>query len=231
MSKSTPKILTIEDDRSIRTVLRVNLEANGYFVLEAESATAGLQMAIRESPDAVILDLGLPDKDGRHVILSLRDWSTVPILVLSARDNEADKVGALDAGADDYVTKPFNSMELLARIRVALRHASRNAAPEDPLFHSGELMVDLSARTVTVAGNPVHLTPTEYKILHILIRHAGKLVTHRQLLKDVWGPDSLHETQYLRVHMANLRAKIERQPAQPKLLLTDPGIGYRLAAE
>lgn len=231
MSKSTPKILTIEDDHSIRTVLRVSLEANGYFVLEAESATAGLQMAIRESPDAVILDLGLPDKDGRHVILSLRDWSTVPILVLSARDNEADKVGALDAGADDYVTKPFNSMELLARIRVALRHASRNAAPDDPLFHSGVLMVDLSARTVTVAGNPVHLTPTEYKILHILIRHAGKLVTHRQLLKDVWGPDSLHETQYLRVHMANLRAKIERQPAQPKLLLTDPGIGYRLAAE
>ncbi len=231
MSKSTPQILIIEDDRSIRTVLRVSLEANGYSVLEAENATTGLQMAIRESPDAVILDLGLPDKDGRHVIRSLRDWSTVPILVLSARDNETDKVEALDTGADDYVTKPFNSMELLARIRVALRHSSRNTAPEEPLFRSGELTVDLSARTVTVAGNPVHLTPTEYKILHVLIRHAGKLVTHRQLLNDVWGPDALHETQYLRVHMANLRAKIERQPAQPKLLLTDPGIGYRLAAE
>jgi two-component system KDP operon response regulator KdpE len=179
----------------------------------------------------VILDLGLPDLDGVEVVRRLREWSTVPVIVLSARTREQDKIAALDAGADDYLTKPFGAGELLARLRVALRHAASRGAPGEPAFRVGELAVDLVARRVQLAGVEVHLTPIEYRLLAMLVRHAGLVVTHRQLLRDVWGPAYVEHTHTLRVHMASLRRKIEREPAQPRYLLTELGVGYRLAAE
>ncbi|MFN8711054.1 MAG: response regulator [Planctomyces sp.] len=228
MTADSPRVLVIEDDRSIRKFLRISLTSNGFDVIEAETAEVALRQAIAEPPDAIILDLGLPDADGLDVIYRIRDWTTIPIIVLSARGSESDKVKALDSGADDYLTKPFGTGELLARIRVALRHHSGRTAEDEPVFRSGHLIVDLAHRLVTVNGREVHLTPTEYRLLTVLVRHAGKVVTHRQLLKDVWGPDAVHENQYLRVYMGTLRSKIEERPAQPSYLLTEAGVGYRL---
>lgn len=232
MTATITRILVIEDEEPIRRFVRMSLEMHGYRVLEAGSAAQGLQCAVAELPDAVVLDLGLPDQDGLEVIRQLRDWSSLPIIVLSARGREADKVLALDAGADDYLTKPFGVGELLARIRVGLRHAAAVAAQSsDPVFHVGDLCVDLGRRQVTIGGEEAHLTPTEYRLLVVLIRNAGKVVTHRQLLKEVWGPDSVHENQYLRVYMGQLRRKIERDTTRPRYLKTEAGIGYRLVDE
>jgi two-component system KDP operon response regulator KdpE len=187
--------------------------------------------AATRKPDLVILDLGLPDLDGVEVVRRLREWSAVPVIVLSARAREQDKIAALDAGADDYLTKPFGAGELLARLRVALRHAASRGAPGEPEFRMGDLAVDLAARRVQLGGAELHLTPIEYRLLAALVRHAGLVVTHRQLLRDVWGPAYAEHTHTLRVHMAGLRRKIEREPAQPRYLLTELGVGYRLAAE
>jgi two-component system KDP operon response regulator KdpE len=227
-----PRILVIEDELPIRKFLRISLESNGFEMCEAETASRGLQSAAAKPPDAVILDLGLPDVDGLEVIRRLREWSAVPIIVLSARGREADKVAALDGGADDYLTKPFGVGELLARLRVAIRHNSQTStAATSSVFQSGELRIDLAARRVFAADVEVHLTPTEYRLLTTLVRNAGKVVTHRQLLKEVWGPDSAQENQYLRVYFGQLRRKIERDPTRPRHLLTEPGVGYRLAEE
>jgi two-component system KDP operon response regulator KdpE len=226
-----PRILVIEDELPIRKFLRISLESCGYAMHEAKGVEQGLQAAAGEPPDAVILDLGLPDGDGLDVIRRLREWSTVPIIVLSARGREADKIAALDGGADDYLTKPFGAGELLARLRVALRHAAQSPQAEEPTFQVDGLRVDLAARRVFVDDAEVHLTPLEYRLLTTLVRHAGKVVTHRQLLKEVWGPDSVQENQYLRVYFGQLRRKIERTPTRPRYLITEPGVGYRLVDE
>ena len=226
-----PRILVIDDEAPIRKFLRISLESAGFAPAEAESAEQGLREAATSPPDAVILDLGLPDADGLDVIRRLREWTTVPIIVLSARGRESDKIAALDGGADDYLTKPFGAGELLARLRVALRHAARTTASAEPVFAVGAMRVDLAARRVVVGDREVHLTPTEYRLLATLIRNAGKVVTHRQLLKEVWGPGSVEENQYLRVYLGQLRRKIELDPTRPSYLLTEPGVGYRLADE
>jgi len=231
MSPTAPLILVIEDEPGIRRFLRVTLGSNGYRTAEASCAEDGLKRAALERPDLVVLDLGLPDRDGMDVLRDLREWSSVPLLVLTARETETSKVEALDAGADDYLTKPFGAAELLARIRVALRHALRASAPQDPVFATGDLRVDLAARVVTVAGQEVHLTPIEFRLLATLVKHAGKVLTHRQLLNAGWGPEYGFEAHYLRVYMAQLRRKIETTPAQPRYLRTEPGVGYRLVAE
>lgn len=226
------KVLVIEDEPPIRKFLRISLEAHGYLVTETETAATGIGHAITEPPDAVILDLGLPDQDGLDVIARLREWSRVPIIVVSARGREADKVAALDAGADDYLTKPFGVGELLARLRVALRHSAVvGASNEQAAFKVGDLCVDLARREVTLAGQAVHLTPIEYRLLVVLVTHAGKVVTHRQLLKEVWGPGSVYENQYLRVYIGQLRRKIETDAARPRYLRTEAGVGYRLMDE
>ncbi len=225
-----PLILVIEDEQPIRRFLRASLTAEGYRVDEAESGQQGLRLAAQHPPDLVILDLGLPDIDGQEVLRSLREWLKAPVVVLSARGQESQKVEALDYGADDYVTKPFGVAELLARLRAALRHVA-GGTDESPLFAVDELQVDLAARRVMVAGKEVHLTPLEYKLLATLIKHAGKVLTHRFLLKEVWGPGHAEETHSLRVFMANLRRKLEFDPAQPRYLLTEPSVGYRLASE
>ncbi|MBL9093030.1 MAG: response regulator [Planctomycetaceae bacterium] len=224
-----PRILIIDDEPPIRKFLRISLESAGYEPCEAETAEQGLRSAVATPPDAVILDLGLPDADGLDVIRRLREWTTVPIIVLSARGREADKIAALDGGADDYLTKPFGAGELLARLRVALRHAAGAKSSTDSVFEVGEMKVDVAARRVIVEGREVHLTPTEYRLLTTLVRSAGKVVTHRQLLKEVWGPSSVEENQYLRVYLGQLRRKIERDATRPRYLLTEPGVGYRLA--
>ncbi len=232
MSTDGPKILVVEDEQEIRRFLRVSLTHNGYRLVEAETARDGVALAATQQPDLIILDLGLPDGDGLEVIQQIREWSRLPVIVLSARGQESDKIQALDRGADDYLTKPFSIGELLARVRVALRHAAgSNSGQGEAIFTAGDLRVDLAGRLVSVAGCEVHLTPTEYRLLATLVKHAGKVVTHRQLLKEVWGPDSVQETQYLRVYMAALRQKIEADSAQPRHLLTEPGVGYRLIAE
>jgi len=232
MAVEGPKILIIEDEQEIRRFLRASLAAHGYRFVEAESGRQGLMMAATEQPDLIVLDLGLPDVDGIEMIPCIREWSTLPIIILSARGQEREKVSALDAGADDYLTKPFSMSELLARIRVALRHAARQGgAGDSPLFSVGELTVDLASRQITVRGQDVHLTRTEFRLLSTLIHHVGKVITHRQLLTEVWGPDSLDETHSLRVYMAKLRDKIEQDSARPRYLLTEPGVGYRLVAE
>lgn len=224
------KILVIEDDHEIRRFLRASLANQGYQLIEAETGQGGLNLLADEHPDLVLLDLGLPDTDGLTVIRRMRGWSQVPVIVISARGREADKVKALDGGADDYLTKPFSVGELQARMRVALRHANQDPQqPSQPIFTLGTLRVDLERRQVFVAENEVHLTPIEFRILATLITHAGKVVTHRQLLKEVWGPESVFENHYLRVYMTHLRRKIEPNPAQPQFILTDPGVGYRLA--
>jgi two-component system KDP operon response regulator KdpE len=222
-------VLVIEDEPQMRRFLRPALEGQGYRVVEAGTAREGLALASSHNPDLVILDLGLPDGDGVEVTRHLREWSTVPIVVVSARGQEADKVAALDAGADDYLTKPFGTGELFARLRVANRHsAGLRAEAGEPVFEAGGLKVDVSGRQVYRDGQEIHLTALEYKLLATLVRHAGRVVTHRQLLKEVWGPSSVNETQYLRVYMAQLRHKIEKDPARPALLVTETGVGYRL---
>jgi two-component system KDP operon response regulator KdpE len=222
-----PLVLLVEDDPQIRRFLRATLPAHGYRFLEASSGADGLIQAGTRAPEAVLLDLSLPDLDGLEFIRRLREWSATPVIVLSARGLERDKVQALDAGADDYLTKPFGVEELLARLRVALR---RRAAVGDrgSVFRSGDLSVDLASRIVRLGGSEVHLTPTEFKLLAVLVRHAGKVVTHRQLLVEVWGPGSAAQTHYLRVQMHGLRHKVEAAPARPRHLITEPGVGYRL---
>ena len=226
---SAPQILVVEDDPQIRRFLRAALPAHGYRLLEAETGEDGLVQAATRAPDVVLLDLGLPDLDGLEVTRRLREWSPVPIVVLSARGLERDKVAALDAGADDYLTKPFGVEELLARLRVALRHATRAAGgAAGSVFRTGALEVDLAARGVRVEETEVHHTPTEFKLLALLVRHAGKVVTQRQLLTEVWGPGAVGNAHYLRVQMHGLRHKLEAEPARPKYLVTEPGVGYRL---
>jgi two-component system KDP operon response regulator KdpE len=226
-----PAVVVIEDEAEIRRFLRVTLHAQGYRLFEAATGADGLVEAATRQPDVVIVDLGLPDADGLEVIRRLREWSSVPIIVLSARGGERDKVTALDAGADDYVEKPFGTDELLARVRVALRHGAGGSRDADAVFTIDGLIVDQARRVVSVDGHEVHLTPIEYKLLTILVHHAGKVLTHRQLLREVWGPTHVEHAHYLRVYMAQLRRKIERDPAQPRYLLTEPGVGYRLVDE
>jgi two-component system KDP operon response regulator KdpE len=226
-----PLILLVDDERPIRRLVHTALSGAGYRVLEAETGGDALRLAAQQPPDLVILDLGLPDADGQAVLRQLREWLRAPVIILSARDQERQKVTALDNGADDYLTKPFSTAELLARARVALRHAARAGEPASPAVRVGDLSVDLAARRVHVAGAEVRLTPIEYKLLTTLARHAGKVLTHRFLLTEVWGPGHTHETHYLRVFMAALRRKIEADPARPRYLLTEQGVGYRLAGE
>lgn len=229
MTHPGPLILLIEDEPQVRRFLRPTLHAEGYRVIEAETAAEGLMHASTHSPDLILLDLGLPDGDGVDVTRSLRGWSRVPIIVLSARGQEVDKVSALDAGADDYLIKPFGVAELLARLRVALRHAARVAAGADePVLTFGDIRLDLQRRTVHRGDAPVHLTPHEYKLLTVLAHSAGKVVRSRQLLLDVWGPGSTQQNHYLRVYMAQLRQKLEADPARPRWLITEAGVGYRL---
>jgi len=231
-SGGEPVVLVIEDDAQIQRFLRVALGSHGYRLFEATTGEAGLVEAATRQPDILILDLGLPDIDGLDVIRRLREWTALPIVVLSARGQERDKIAALDAGADDYVSKPFGVGELLARMRAALRHAARGLDDAgDSTFSVGDLHVDLPKRQVIVAGQQVHLTPIEYRLLTMLIRHAGKVLTHRQLLIEVWGPPYAEQAHYLRVYMAQLRRKLERDPARPRYLLTEPGVGYRFAAD
>ena len=229
MSEEKELILLIEDEPQMRRFLRITLQTHGYRLVEAATAQEGLMQATTRSPDVVLLDLGLPDLDGLDVTKRLREWTHTPIIVISAREQEQDKVNALDAGADDYLTKPFNAGELLARIRVALRHAAKQGSGQvDPVFTVQNLKVDLSQRQVYVEEKEVHLTPIEYKLLTTLIRHAGKVLTHRQLLKEVWGLAHVEEVQYLRVYMTQLRHKLESDPTRPRFLMNEPGIGYRL---
>lgn len=221
--------VVIEDDQQIRRFLKATLEENGFKYAEADTAKKGLVQCETQMPDIVILDLGLPDMDGIEVIETVREWSKVPIVVLSARGKEKDKVEALDAGADDYLTKPFGVDELLARIRVALRHAARVESKQaETVFRQGDLEVDLEKRVVSVSGQEVHLTPIEFRLLATLVKHAGKVLTHKQLLVEVWGPNAEFEPQYLRVYMNQLRHKLEPEPARPKYLVTETGVGYRL---
>ncbi len=220
-----PIVLVIDDEAQIRRFLRISLEANQYHVREAVTGQEGLEQAALQRPEVVILDLGLPDMDGIQVLKRLREWSHVPVIILSVRDADTDKIAALDAGADDYLTKPFSVGELLARLRVAQRHSQ--PAPESAIFQAGSLKVDLVRRVVTVHDEPIKLTATEYAFLRLLVQNAGKVLTHRQILREVWGPQYVEETHYLRVYAAQLRRKIEDDPARPELLLTEPGVGYR----
>lgn len=225
-------ILLIEDDAQIRKFLRATLIGQGFHLIEASTAAEGLAEAVSRLPDLVILDLGLPDFDGLEVIRRLREWTRIPIIVLSAREKERDKIQALDAGADDYVSKPFGIGELLARLRVALRRATQPfAETAESCVAVGDLVVDLAQRHVTVGGQTIHLTPIEYRLLAILVRHPGKMVTQQQLLDEVWGPNHAEQAHYLRVYAGRLRRKLEADPARPRYLLTEPGVGYRLAAE
>jgi two-component system KDP operon response regulator KdpE len=224
-------VLVVDDEPQLLRFLRAMLPAQGFRIVEAATGSEALAEAAARSPDLVLLDLGLPDLDGVEVTRRLREWSAVPIIVLSARDRERDKVDALDAGADDYLTKPFGAEELLARMRVALRHAARIAGPEEAVFQCGELRVDLAARRVFTGEREVRLTRTEYRLLALLARHAGKVVTHRQVLKEIWGPNAVEQTHYLRVYMGQLRHKLEADPTRPRYLLTETGVGYRLRAD
>ncbi len=230
MPASGHHILIIEDEQPIRRFLSASLTNEGYRIGEAVSGEEGLRMAAAQPPDLVILDLGLPDLDGQDVLKRLREWYTSPIIVLSARDQEQQKIKALDSGADDYVTKPFGVGELLARIRTAVRHAHR-VGPETTSITIGDIRVDLTARLVYRKGNEVHLTPLEYKLLGTMIRHAGKVLTHRFLLREVWGPQDSQENHYLRVFVASMRRKLEDDPARPRYILTEQGVGYRFASE
>jgi two-component system KDP operon response regulator KdpE len=231
MAELAPTILVIEDEPPMRRFLKTSLESHDYRLVEAVTAREGLAQAAGRNPDVILLDLGLPDADGIDVTRRIREWSRTPIIVISARGREQDKVAALDAGADDYLTKPFGLAELLARLRVALRHAARGDGDVEPIFTLGDLKVDLAARLVSVRGAEVHLTPIEYKLLALLVRHAGKVLTHRQLLKDAWGPNAVEHTHYVRVYMTQLRHKLEADPSRPRYLLTEAGVGYRLKTE
>lgn len=226
MTESGPHVLIVDDEPAIRRFLRTSLAAHGYVVLEAVNGAEALTAVASQRPDLVILDLGLPDIDGIEVTRRLREWTRVPIIILTVQEQESAKIAALDAGADDYVTKPFGMGELLARMRASLRHAVAPAT--EPVFTVGELTVDLGRRQVTVAGREVQLTPTEYDLLRTLVLHAGKVLTHRQLLRQVWGVAYEGETHLLRVNMSNLRRKLEPNAARPTFILTEPGVGYRL---
>lgn len=227
-----PLVLMIEDDPQIRRFLRAALAAEDYQFHEALTAEEGIAQAAARQPDLVLLDLGLPDRDGLEVIRGIRLWSQMPIVVLSARGQEKDKIAALDLGADDYVAKPFAVGELLARIRAALRRAAP-VTPDgaDTVIRFGDVQADFEKRSITVGGKEVHLTPNEYKLLQVLIKHAGRVVTQRQLLNEVWGPQHTEQSQYLRVYVAQLRRKLERDPARPRYLQTEPGVGYRLSLD
>ena len=229
MTTPAPLILMVEDEPQMARFLRASLTAHGYRLVETTTGTDGLAQAAARRPDVILLDLGLPDLDGLEVTERLREWTRTPIIVISARGQDEDKVKALDAGADDYLTKPFSVEELLARIRVALRHVAETASDaSEPVFTLGDLRFDFANRQVFVAEKDVHLTPTEYTLLGTLIKYAGKVVTHRQLLKEVWGPTYVDHTQYLRVYMGQLRHKLEPDPARPRYLINEPGVGYRL---
>ncbi len=227
MAELNSKILIVDDEPQIRRFLRAGLSTQGYDLIEAVNGAEALAKTATDHPDLMILDLGLPDGDGTDVILKIREWTKVPIIVLSVRASEQDKIKALDSGADDFLTKPFSVGELLARIRTALRHV---AAPEhaEPEFVLDRLRVDFMKRRVTLDGAEVHLSRKEYDILRALIAHAGRVLTHQQLLREIWGAHSTDQTQYLRVYIGQLRHKLERDPAQPEFLLTEPGVGYRL---
>jgi two-component system KDP operon response regulator KdpE len=224
-AKPVNTALVIDDEPQIRRLLRVTLEANGYTVFDAVNGNDGIVQAAQCRPDIILLDLGLPDLDGVEVLKRIREWSRVPVIVLSVRDREDDKIAALDAGADDFVTKPFSSGELLARLRTTLRRSRPQSA--EAIFRSGNFEVDLAARIVRKNGVEVKLTPTEYSLLRLLVVHAGKVITHRQLLTEVWGPNAIGQTHYLRVHIAHLREKLEDDAAQPKFIITEPAVGYR----
>lgn len=225
MSEALPRVLVVDDERPIRRFLQASLGGQ-YEVLEAANGEETLRLVASQQPELVILDLGLPDIDGVDVTRRLREWTQIPIIIVSVREQEADKIKALDAGADDYLTKPFGAAELMARIRVALRRAPQ---PEsDPIFAAEDLRVDLARRIVSIEGKEILLTPTEYDILRTLIQHAGKVVTHRQLLRTVWGTAYEEETHLLRVNVSNLRRKVEKDPAKPRYVITEPGVGYRL---
>lgn len=230
MSSTHPLVLVVEDERPIRTFLRATLQSQSYRVAEVETGQAALTKAAEAVPDLVILDLGLPDMDGFEVIDQLRAWCQAPIIILSARGREDDKVNALDRGADDYLTKPFGVKELTARLRVALRNRARQTASsaDEPVFRVGELEIDLASRRVTLNGDVVHLTPIEYRLLTTFARHAGKVLTHTYLLREVWGPEHSGDARYVRVFVAQLRRKIEEDASQPRYILTEQGVGYRL---
>jgi len=229
MSEGTLRVLVVDDEAAIRRFLRASLTANGYMVFEAARGQEAINRVVADRPDVMVLDLGLPDMDGIEVVRRLREWTPIPIIILSVREHETDKITALDAGADDYLTKPFGVGELMARIRAALRHITQ--ADDGPIFTTGNLTVDLARRVVRVAGLEVQLTPTEYELLKTLVTYAGKVVTHRQLLRQVWGNAYEEDAHLLRVHMSNLRSKIESEPVRPRYILTEPGVGYRLCVE
>ena len=227
-NKSKTVILIIDDEPQIRRLLRVTLESNGYQIFDAATGNDGIAQAAQRRPELILLDLGLPDLEGLKVLKRLREWTAVPVIILSVRDQETDKVAALDSGADDYITKPFGSSELLARIRASLRHSQVKAV--DALLQFGDLEVDLSSRNVKKAGKEIKLTPIEYELLRLFVTNAGKVLTHKHLLTSIWGPKAVDQTHYLRVHMAHLREKLEDNPSDPKLFSTEPAIGYRFIA-
>lgn len=228
MSKTDPVIIVIEDDPAIRKFLRTSLSTQEFTVFEAETGKQGIVEAGMRKPDLIILDLGLPDMDGVEVIKAVRAWSGIPIIVLSARNHEQHKIDALDLGADDYLTKPFGFGELLARIRVALRHANRTSeSPQGELFTTDNLHIDLLNRIVSVDGQEVRLTPIQFRLLSVLVKNVGKVMTHQQILKEVWGPSYQENAHYLRIYMSQLRQKLEHNPTQPRYLLTESGVGYR----
>jgi two-component system, OmpR family, KDP operon response regulator KdpE len=226
MTETAARVLVVDDESAIRRFLRMSLAAHGYVIFEADSGEAAMVVAATNRPDLIILDLGLPDLNGVEVTRRLREWTRIPIIILSVRGQEADKIAAFDAGADDYVVKPFGVGELLARMRVALRHVA--PAGDDPVFVVDELVIDRARREVKVAGREMQLTPTEYSLLCALAAHAGKVLTHRQLLRELWGPGYEQETHTLRVNISNLRRKLEPDPTRPHYIRTEPGVGYRL---
>jgi two-component system KDP operon response regulator KdpE len=230
MNENAPVVIIVEDEKQIRRFVRAALEAEGCHVFEADTVRQGLTEAGTRKPDLVILDLGLPDRDGVEFIRDLRGWSELPVIVLSARAGEEDKIAALDAGADDYLTKPFGVGELLARVRAALRRRAKMGADGAAVVEFGDVRVDLANRNVEKSGQAVHLTPIEYRLLSVLVGNAGKVLTHRQILRDAWGPSHVESSHYLRIYMGHLRQKLEYDPAQPQHILTETGVGYRLVA-
>lgn len=224
-----PLILIVDDEIQIRRFLRISLEANGYRAEEATTGQEAVQRVGQLRPDTIILDLGLPDEDGLSVLKRLREWTHTPVIILSVRDADADKIAALDAGADDYLTKPFSTGELLARLRVAQRHARPQET--QAVYTVGQFTVDLTRRLVTIGDEPVKLTPTEYALVRLFLQHAGRVLTHRQILREVWGPEYMEETHYLRVYMAQLRQKLEVDPTRPRVFVTEPGVGYRMIVD
>ena len=224
-------VLLIEDEPQMRRFLRVTLQSRGYDLIEASSGEEGIAQAATRKPEVILLDLGLPDLDGLEVLGRIREWSQTPVIILSAREQEQDKIRALDAGADDYLTKPFSAGELLARVRVALRHQVMQEGQTEPVFVLDTLRVDLAKRRVFLKESEIHLTPIEYRLLAYLIKNAGKVITHKQLLKEVWGPAYANQSHYVRVYMGMLRHKLEEDPSRPRFFINEPGVGYRLRFE